>query len=53
MNEDKQYLKLLSIFHYVVGAMTALFSCVLTIIVLMKDSVRELFSASQSFQQMS
>lgn len=25
--EDRQYLKLLSIFHYVVGAMTALFAC--------------------------
>lgn len=25
-NDDKQYLKLLSIFHYIVGAMTALFS---------------------------
>jgi hypothetical protein len=27
MNDDKQHLKLLSIFHYVVGAITALFSC--------------------------
>jgi len=27
MNDDKQNLKLLSIFHYIVGAMTALFSC--------------------------
>ncbi|HCO94232.1 MAG TPA: hypothetical protein DIU00_09820 [Phycisphaerales bacterium] len=27
MNDDKQNLKLLSIFHYVVGAMAALFSC--------------------------
>lgn len=25
--EDRQYLKLLSIFHYVVGAMTAVFAC--------------------------
>jgi len=27
MNDDKQNLKLLSIFHYVVGAIMALFSC--------------------------
>ena len=27
MNDDKQNLKLLSIFHYIVGAMAALFSC--------------------------
>jgi len=27
MNDDKEHLKLLSIFHYVVGAMAALFSC--------------------------
>lgn len=26
MNEDKEHLKLLSIFHYIVGAITALFS---------------------------
>ena len=28
MNQDEQYLNLLSIFHYVVGALTALFSCI-------------------------
>jgi hypothetical protein len=27
MNEDLQYLKLLSIFHYVVGGLAALFAC--------------------------
>ena len=27
MNEEREYLRLLSIFHYVVGAMTALFAC--------------------------
>jgi hypothetical protein len=27
MNDDKEHLKLLSIFHYIVGAITALFSC--------------------------
>jgi len=27
MNQDKEYLKLLSIFHYIVGALTALFAC--------------------------
>jgi uncharacterized Tic20 family protein len=27
MNEDKEHLRLLSIFHYIVGAMIALFSC--------------------------
>lgn len=27
MNEDLQHLKLLSIFHYVVGGLTALFAC--------------------------
>jgi hypothetical protein len=27
MNQDEQYLKLLSIFHYVVGGLTALFAC--------------------------
>ena len=27
LNEDREHLKLLSIFHYVVGAMTALFAC--------------------------
>jgi hypothetical protein len=27
MNQDEQYLNLLSIFHYVVGSLTALFSC--------------------------
>jgi hypothetical protein len=27
MNDDEQNLKLLSIFHYIVGAITALFSC--------------------------
>jgi hypothetical protein len=27
MNDDKQNLKLLSIFHYIVGAITALFAC--------------------------
>ncbi|MHC4625251.1 MAG: hypothetical protein ACYS4W_15255 [Planctomycetota bacterium] len=27
MTQDEQYLKLLSIFHYVVGGLTALFSC--------------------------
>ena len=27
VNEDREHLKLLSIFHYVVGAMTALFAC--------------------------
>ena len=27
MDEDKQHLKLLSIFHYIVGGFTALFSC--------------------------
>jgi hypothetical protein len=26
-NQDEQYLKLLSIFHYVVGGLTALFAC--------------------------
>jgi hypothetical protein len=26
-NDDKQHLRLLSIFHYIVGAMTALFAC--------------------------
>ena len=28
MNEDEQYLKLLSIFHYVVGGLTACFACI-------------------------
>ena len=28
MNEDLQYLRLLSIFHYVVGGLAALFSCI-------------------------
>lgn len=28
MNEDEQHLRLLSIFHYVVGAMIAIFACV-------------------------
>lgn len=27
MNDDEQHLRLLSIFHYVLGGMTALFSC--------------------------
>jgi hypothetical protein len=27
MNEDREYLKLLSIFHYVVGGLAALFAC--------------------------
>ncbi len=27
MNQDEQYLKLLSIFHYVVGGLAALFAC--------------------------
>jgi hypothetical protein len=27
MNQDEQHLKLLSIFHYVLGGLTALFSC--------------------------
>ncbi|UCC97882.1 MAG: hypothetical protein JSW66_18800 [Phycisphaerales bacterium] len=27
MNEDKNHLRLLSIFHYIVGAITALFAC--------------------------
>lgn len=27
MNDDKEHLKLLSIFHYIVGAITALFAC--------------------------
>ena len=27
INQDREHLKLLSIFHYVVGAMTALFAC--------------------------
>jgi hypothetical protein len=27
VNQDEQYLKLLSIFHYVVGGITALFAC--------------------------
>ena len=27
MNQDKEHLRLLSIFHYIVGALTALFSC--------------------------
>ena len=27
MNNDKEHIKLLSIFHYVVGGLTALFSC--------------------------
>lgn len=27
MNQDEQYLNLLSIFHYIVGGLTALFSC--------------------------
>jgi len=27
MNQDKEYLKLLSIFHYIVGGLTALFAC--------------------------
>ena len=27
MNQDEQHLRLLSIFHYVVGGLTALFSC--------------------------
>ena len=31
MDEDKQHIKLLSIFHYIVGAITALFSCFLLI----------------------
>ena len=31
MNQDEQYLNLLSIFHYVVGSLTALFSCVFLI----------------------
>ena len=28
VNQDKEHLRLLSIFHYVAGAMTALFACV-------------------------
>jgi len=28
MNQDEQYLKLLSIFHYVVGGLTACFACI-------------------------
>ena len=28
MKEDEQYLDLLAIFHYIVGGLTALFSCV-------------------------
>jgi hypothetical protein len=28
MNQDQEHLRLLSIFHYVVGGMTALFACV-------------------------
>ncbi|MGD8499177.1 MAG: hypothetical protein PVJ86_00935 [Phycisphaerales bacterium] len=28
MDEDKEQLRLLSVFHYIVGAMTALFSCI-------------------------
>ena len=28
MNQDEQYLKLLSIFHYVVGGLAALFACI-------------------------
>jgi hypothetical protein len=28
MNEDKQHLKLLSIFHYVVGGLKAVFTCI-------------------------
>jgi hypothetical protein len=28
MNEDEQYLKLLSIFHYVVGGLAACFACI-------------------------
>ena len=27
MNQDAEHLKLLSIFHYIVGGITALFSC--------------------------
>ena len=28
MNQDSEHLKLLSIFHYVVGGMAALFACI-------------------------
>jgi hypothetical protein len=28
MNQDEQYLKLLSIFHYVIGGLTACFACI-------------------------
>ena len=35
MNEDIQHLKLLSIFHYIVGGLTALFSCMFIVHVAM------------------
>ncbi|MHC4489101.1 MAG: hypothetical protein ACYSW7_07995, partial [Planctomycetota bacterium] len=28
MNQDEQYLKLLSVFHYVVGGLSAFFACI-------------------------
>jgi len=43
MNQDEQHLDLLSIFHYVVGGITALF----TLIILMRESVRGLFAANR------
>ena len=35
MNQDEQHLNLLSIFHYIVGGVTALFSCMLLLYVAM------------------
>ncbi len=41
---DLEHLRLLSIFHYVVGGILALFSC-FPILVLQRDSVRRKFAA--------
>ena len=39
MNQDKEHLKLLSIFHYVVGGMITLFSCIPIIHLIMGISI--------------
>ena len=52
MTQDEQNIDLLGIFHYVLGGLTAFFSCFfliyVAIVVLTKPAVRQLFEAKAS-----